>query len=146
MWTNISPGPPLRWHNSSWVITFMMIHVYLPHSDRQVDWIGRSRPFKNCWGFGINTFLVISFKSWVTGLPQATSMRPFEPRKIILVQNILKFFSWWMYTRLWRSGNRKIISLMGGKFTRTWYVRQTTRNKMIPWLFEKRGVWFLTWL
>ena len=51
----------------------MMIHMYLPHSDRQVDWIGRSRPFKNCWGFGINTFLVISFKSWVTGIPPAPS-------------------------------------------------------------------------
>ena len=74
----------------------MMIHVYLPHSDRQVDWIGRSRPFKNCWGFGINTFLVISFKSWVTGFPPAPSFFCSHAVKIFQDGEMDD-------TRLWRS-------------------------------------------
>ena len=28
--------------------------VYLPQSDRQTDWFGRSQPFKHCRGFGKN--------------------------------------------------------------------------------------------
>jgi hypothetical protein len=46
-------------------------------------------------------------------------MRPFEPRKIILVQNSSKLFSRGVQT----SGHRKII-FMGGEFTRTYlYVK-----------------------
>ena len=76
------------------VITFMMMHVYLPHSDRQVDWIGRSQPFKNCWGFGISTFLDKSFKSWVTGFPPAPSFFCSHAFKIFQDEKVIRSETW----------------------------------------------------
>ena len=46
-------------------------------------------------------------------------MRPFEPRKTILVQNMSKYFKIILQT----SGHRKVM-FMGGQFTRTYmYVK-----------------------
>ena len=83
-------------------------------------------PFKNCWEFGINTFLVISFKSWVTGFPPAPSF----------------FCSHHQFLVLSCFDNRTIITLhVRASFipigTKTWgTVLETNRSKMMtpnPW-------------
>ena len=50
-------------------------------------------------------------------------MRPFEPRKTILVQNMSKYFKIILQT----SGHRKVM-FMGGEFTGTFYVKPQEKN------------------
>ena len=101
------------------------IYIYNPHLVMQIIFLGVQYP-------------KIILKSPIWSNLHILTLRPFEPRKAILVQNMSKIFQDYFANVRPQESN-----VHGGEFTGTYmYVKPQEKNA--PWLFE--GVWFFTWL